>query len=168
MLAALLDQIFVGKRESITAASYDLDHEIEIITNNYLSNLEKIFDVTQNRNMLFVIANQQATPTAEYPRVEAERIRLKGITYQDEASALSSKLNSDGKLMEVEYSFLVHHGMMQALEQWAADKRIPFVDVIDALNQDRHLLLSWVHLHPEGNKIIASKLAEPILESMCP
>jgi hypothetical protein len=54
---------------------------------------------------------------------------------------------------------------MHDLKQWAEKNNVPFV--IGALDQDRHYLLSWVHLHPEANRVVAAKLADPILKQFC-
>ena len=56
---------------------------------------------------------------------------------------------------------------MQNLADWALRQNVPFVDVIAALDQDRQNLLSWVHLTPQANRVIAEKLAEPILSGFC-
>jgi hypothetical protein len=39
---------------------------------------------------------------------------------------------------------------------------VPFVDVVKALDQDRDVLVSWVHLSPRGNRMIADAFAEEI------
>ena len=70
------------------------------------------------------------------------------------------------EITQFEYSLLVHERLMTDLEAWAVRHGVPFVDVITALNQDRHYLLSWVHLHPKANKQIAARLAEKILTQL--
>ena len=167
IFVALLDQILVGERESITASSANLETRVRTVNANYLGNLERIRKAAAENEIFFVVANQQATSAAPYPRVEMERLKLKSVTYQDEAGAIKKRIAAGGDVDTFEYSFLVHHEMMQALETWALEKQLTFVDVIGALNQDRHYLLSWVHVHPMGNKIIAANLAEPILKKMC-
>ena len=41
------------------------------------------------------------------------------------------------------------------------------VDGIAALDEDRSVLLSWVHLSPEGNEKLARAFADPILQESC-
>lgn len=164
---ALLDQILVGDRESVTASSANLETRVHTVNANYLGNLELIRKAAAENDIFFVVANQQATSAAPYPRIEAERLKIKGVTYQDEAETIKKRLAAGDNVDSFEYSFLVHYEMMQALQTWASDKQLTFVNVIDALNQDRHYLLSWVHVHPMGNKIIAESLAKPILEKIC-
>ena len=77
------------------------------------------------------------------------------------------KMNDKSNVTDFEFTLLIHERMMRDLRQWANQQGVPFVDVIGALNQDRHYLLSWVHLHPEANRVVAAKLSEPILRQFC-
>jgi len=67
-----------------------------------------------------------------------------------------------------DFNFLVHERLMTDLEAWARAAGLPFVDVITLLDQERHHMLSWVHLDPFANRLIAEALAEPILDHACP
>jgi len=60
--------------------------------------------------------------------------------------------------------FLVHARLMQALPGWAARRGVPLVDGIDALDDRREEVFSWVHLTPEGNRILAEAIAPAVLE----
>jgi hypothetical protein len=57
-----------------------------------------------------------------------------------------------------------HDRLMRDLRTWAVSHGVDLVDVIELLDADRHLLLSWVHLHPEANRRVAEAFAERILE----
>jgi hypothetical protein len=70
-------------------------------------------------------------------------------------------------ITDYEYSFLIHQRLMQDLKHWAEQHDVPFVDVIGALDQNRDYLLSWVHLHPAANRVVAAKFSEPILREFC-
>jgi lysophospholipase L1-like esterase len=59
--------------------------------------------------------------------------------------------------------FLIHSGLMQELREWARSAEVGFVDGIAVLDDDRHLLISWVHLHPEANRKLAGAIAGEIL-----
>lgn len=61
---------------------------------------------------------------------------------------------------------LVHGQMMEALQGWAQTNEVPFVDIIGELDHDRDLLLSYVHLHPKANRMIAARLADVIGERL--
>ena len=57
--------------------------------------------------------------------------------------------------------------LMNDFEEWVAANNVHFVDVIEAMDQDRDLLSSWVHLAPEGNQVVAGEFADIILELVC-
>ncbi len=63
-------------------------------------------------------------------------------------------------------SFMVHHGVMQALRQWADREHVTLVDGIAALDQDRDNLLTYVHLNADGNRVVARELGKAILEQL--
>ena len=96
------------------------------------------------------------------------RDELKNVTYEEEAMRIKAKLSDGQELTVNELYFLTHAEIMTQLEKWADTKNIPFVNIIEALNNDRDQLTSWVHLSPKGNQIIASKFAEKILQYTCP
>ncbi len=59
--------------------------------------------------------------------------------------------------------FLVHARLMDDLRAWAARRDVAFVDVIAALDGERQLLHTWVHLEPEANRSAAAAFAREIL-----
>jgi hypothetical protein len=59
--------------------------------------------------------------------------------------------------------FLVHTHLMEALRTWAAANDVELVDALALLDERRDLLVSWVHLHPDANRVIANALAERIV-----
>lgn len=168
MLVAFLDQAFVGERTSVVAATEKFEPRAERTTEYYLGNLSRILSMSREHGFFFIVANQQATSAAPYPRAAAEREPLRGRTYAVEAAEIRERIERDEDVTSFEYSLLIHQRLMQRLAAWATDNEVPFVDVMSALDQQRHLLLSWVHLHPEANKIIAAELAKPLLAKFCP
>ncbi len=56
---------------------------------------------------------------------------------------------------------------MERLAKWARKNKVVFVDGIRALGQDRSTLLSWVHLSPQGNGILAQALANAVYDNVC-
>jgi hypothetical protein len=107
---------------------------------------------------LFIVANQQKNSQS------FDRRMLKGLTYQEEVKGVKTKLVQSGALIHPELQLLIHSTLMEDLEIWAKANQIPFVDIIGRLNQDRDVMLSWVHLNPQGNRMIAEGFAEKILE----
>nr|WP_281719536.1 hypothetical protein [Nitrosomonas nitrosa] len=89
-------------------------------------------------------------------------IDMKGITYAQETKMVKDKLEKEDAIVKVELSFLTHTVLTTSLENWAISNRVPFVDVVKVLDQDRDVLVSWVHLSPRGNHMIADALAEEV------
>jgi hypothetical protein len=63
-------------------------------------------------------------------------------------------------------ALLVHTKLMTALRAWAPSAGVGFVDVIHELDSRRDLLVNWVHLRGEANRIIAQLLAREIRAGM--
>ena len=63
---------------------------------------------------------------------------------------------------------LTHAVIMSDLRKWL-DKNtdIKFVDFSRKINDQRHLLTSWVHLNKRANRIMAEELADVILKKAC-
>jgi hypothetical protein len=59
--------------------------------------------------------------------------------------------------------FLVHAHLMDALRVWAATNDVELVDAVALLDDRRDWLVSWVHLHPDANRVIGNALAAQIL-----
>ena len=95
-------------------------------------------------------------------------MKLKGVTYQDEVDQIRALLERGESISGYELNFLVHDRLMRDLEGWARRERLPFVDIIGLLDQERHHLVSWVHLDPYANRLVASAFADEILRHTCP
>lgn len=128
----------------------------------FLANLSEIARECEARGIAFVVANQQAQSNA------VPRESLHGVRYAQEARALRRSLEKRG-FVETAWQvyFLTHVRLMRDLETWARERGIPFVDAIAALDGDRDVLLSWVHLSPEGNRMLAEAFADAILPLTC-
>ena len=87
---------------------------------------------------------------------------MKGVTYVQEVKMVKDKLEKEGSLKMTELHFLTHSLLTTDLENWATFNHVPFVNVQKVLDQDRDVLVSWVHLSPRGNRMIANALAEEI------
>jgi hypothetical protein len=168
LLIAFIDQAISGSRVSVTSAAAQFDVHAKDVRKHFLGNVGKLLQTARAHGVELIIANQQATGAAPYPRVAAERELLRGVTYQEETRRIREKMKANEATTTFEYSLLVHEHMMNGLESWAKENQVTFVDVMGALDADRQYLLSWVHLHPNANRVVASKLAEPILAKFCP
>jgi lysophospholipase L1-like esterase len=167
LLVAFLDQVLVGERVSITDPSLQLGPQLEDRSHEFLANLQVILDASRKAGIKMIVANQQATSRSPIPGEPADRLAMRGVTYAQEATSVRRRLEKNESITAYEYDFLIHQRLMQDLKQWAAKNDVPFVDVIGALDQRRDYLLSWVHLHPEANRIVAAKFSEPILKEFC-
>ena len=81
---------------------------------------------------------------------------------------LKRKLSEQGSLRPKEMYLYIHSVLMANLELWALTNDVHFLDVIAALDQDRDLLSSWVHLNSKGNRVVAEAFAEKILDTRAP
>ena len=52
-------------------------------------------------------------------------------------------------------------------QAWADRNAVPFVDIIAALDRRRDVLVSWVHLNADGNRLVADALANEIAAHAC-
>ena len=128
----------------------------------FVENLEALRQATRRTNATLVVANQQAKSTLH------DRESIRGVRYADEVREIRDLLAQRGFLYAPEALLLVHAELMDGEARWSAAHEVPFVDLIHALDQRRDVLVSWVHLLPEGNRIIADELAAPILARACP
>lgn len=122
----------------------------------FIRNVESILAECRRQKILFVVATQQAKSGT----IERENIR--GVTYAQEVGMIRQKLETSGSVGMQERDLLVHHGIMDTLKNWARHTGVPLVDCIQALDQRRDVLTTWVHLTPEGNRIVASVLGREI------
>ena len=167
LLIAFIDQVLVGERVSIVEDSLQLEVLAMERSRVFLKNMETILNSSRKAGISFIVANQQATSRSPVPTAVQERLLLRGVSLEAEAEKIRRKMNDKSNVTDFEFTLLIHERMMRDLRQWADRQGVPFVDVIGALNQDRHYLLSWVHLHPEANRVVAAKLSEPILRQFC-
>lgn len=128
------------------------------IRDNFIHNVSRINQECKKRGMLFIVANQQRNSQA------FDRAMLKHLTYQQEVEKIQAKLRDRGALLHPELALLIHSVLMKTLKGWVAENHVPFVDVIARLDHDRDVLVSWVHLSPRGNRMVARALADKILE----
>jgi len=167
LLVAFIDQTVIGERVSLTDPSYKLEPLMEERSRVFLANLTTILNASRSVGSKFIVASQQATSRSPLPGAKQERLTLRGITYDQEATEISHRLAAKEQVTRSEYSLLIHQRLMKEMKTWAVKNNVPFVDVIGALDQDRHLLLSWVHLHPDANRVVAAKFSEPIIKQFC-
>ncbi|MEM8574323.1 MAG: SGNH/GDSL hydrolase family protein [Pseudomonadota bacterium] len=133
----------------------------------FIADMDEIRQLAHQRGIVFVVANQQANSKSWFGIPVAERYSMKGVTYSEEVANIERILGRGEAISGYEFNFLIHDRLMRDLESWARENELPFVDVIRVLDQERHHLVSWVHLDAYGNGLIADAFADEILVHVC-
>jgi lysophospholipase L1-like esterase len=128
----------------------------------FLENLAAIRDEARRQGSVFVAMNQM-TQSETFPRE-----KMRGFTYQAEIDYVRGELATKRGVAIREMYFFTQSRLMADLEKWARANDVPFVDVIAALDQRRDCLVNWVHLSPEGNRILAAAAAAEIRNHIGP
>ena len=128
----------------------------EAIAKDFLGHLSLINEECTKRGILFVVASQQRNSQS------VARQTLKGITYQQERAQIDTRLRANQKMTPQELTFLAHAILMDRLKEWARTNHVAYADVIGRLDQDRDVLVSWVHLSARGNQLVAAAFADEI------
>jgi lysophospholipase L1-like esterase len=128
----------------------------DAIADDFLRHLSLMNAECKKRGILFVVASQQRNSQS------VEREALKGMTYQQERARIDAKLRASEKMTPQELTFLAHAVLMDRLKEWARTNDVAYADVIGRLDQDRDVLVSWVHLSARGNQLVASAFADEI------
>jgi hypothetical protein len=167
LFVAFVDQAVFGSREFVTPAGLAFEFHARTRRDFFLGNLERIRASTQNSGTFFILANQQAAASPGWPMSSSQRVARQGVTLASEAADIRRRFEAGEEIHSFEYDLLVHERLMRDAQAWAAERNVTFADVIAALDQERHLLLSWVHLHPDANAVVAETLAAPLLHRFC-
>lgn len=142
-----------------------INKNIEVSTKEIFSNFFRYLELIQNEckkhQILFIVSSQQAFSGS------ISRDKLNAFTYKNEVSYIKSLLVKQESISRPQYHLLCHAILMDQLAQWAKKNKVVFVDGIRALDHDRSTLLSWVHLSPRGNRILAQELATAIYDNIC-
>ena len=160
LLAHYISYLVKG-REGSSRQKYSEEYA-KIRSDHFIQNINEIYETATANDMLFIVANQQRKSYS------IDREDLQGITFQKELELVQAKYAQGEELESYEASFIIHDQIMKDLERWADQNQVPFMDIIDLLDGDRQLLLSWVHLHADANHKIAEAFANVILQKKCP
>jgi hypothetical protein len=126
----------------------------------FIGNLQRLADLCRQNGIRLIVASQSATS------LERRREQLKMLTYSSEQAALSEKLAAGRGVHALEARLLIHRELMDAEREWATANRIPYADVIAAMDGHRENLITWVHLTSAGNRLVASALSRTILNEL--
>jgi len=153
-----------GQRSKSTLNNRKLEQLAEPIRLLFMRNLQKIYDKTKEHNIYFIPITQQINSKAPHGFPKAERAKFRGLTYEAEMEAIRKKADRMQPLVPLEIAALTHSLLMRDVRNWAKAESLPMIDFIRIMNNDRHQLISWVHLTPEGNGMLARAISSKILE----
>jgi len=158
--------------EAISPKKVEYDDQYAKIRNAFFfDKLSTIHENAVQNNIQLIVGTQQkrAKTTSGWLPDEVEvREMLAGVTYEEEVIRVREKQESGAVMSDNEVSLLIHNVLMQDLRVWAERNNVSLVDMIKVLNQHRQYLLTWVHLHPEANRMVANAWADTILRQACP
>jgi hypothetical protein len=146
-----------SKRHDVKFLKEDFEKHIVGKSEKFVRNVAEICTACQRRNIRFIVISQQAKS------FHVPRETIRGVTYQEEAELVRQKLLRHHHLTDHEVYFLTHQILMQDLKRWAIANQASYIDGIRILNQRRDVLVSWVHLNAEGNRMLAEAIATEIL-----
>ena len=127
----------------------------------FLRHLNILREAVRDSGAQFVVATQLAKSDL-YSDTE-----IAGISYASEVSEIYAQLDEQGAIPNGKRIILVHHHLMNALKAWALNNRIVTIDVVEELGTHRQELISWVHLSPTGNKLVANEFAASLAPLIC-
>lgn len=160
LLAHYISYLVKG-REGSSRQKYSEEYA-RVRSDHFIRNINEIYETVTANDMLLIVASQQRKSYS------IDREDLQGVTFQQELDMVQAKYARGEELESYEASFIIHDQIMKDLESWASQNQVPLVDIMDLLDNDRQLLLSWVHLHADANRKIAEAFANVILQKKCP
>ncbi len=157
-----LADAFLKQENRVTFDAADVAAHMQGKSEAFIASISAIRDECRKRGIVFVVATQQAKS------YRIDRAHIRGVTYEQEVGMIQKDLAQTGHITRYELDLLTHARFMHDLRAWAADNGVPLVDVIAAMDRRRDCLVSWVHLTPEGNRIVAKAFERTILDRTAP
>jgi lysophospholipase L1-like esterase len=138
----------------------DFKHHLAGKSERFIRYVSLIAEECKKRDIVFIVASQQAKSNS------IEREKMNEITFAEEVDMVERKLSRGERIDFNELLFLIHADIMDELRAWCSDTGVTFVDIIKAFDEQRSrdCLVSWVHISPQGNRLIASEFGKEILE----
>ncbi|MFQ5510413.1 MAG: SGNH/GDSL hydrolase family protein [Candidatus Krumholzibacteriia bacterium] len=156
LITVIVADRFMRRPSTLRFTETDLEEHMRGRSENFLKNIGTIDLECRRRHITFIVASQQAKSFL------VDRKHIRGVTYGEESILVRQDLDRNKHITNRELYFLTHNVLMRDLEAWAAARGVPYADVIGAMDQRRDCLVSWVHLNPEGNRMVARAFATAI------
>lgn len=173
---------FLVSSQSLLAPELWSEEYAQRRARTFLENLDVLLEASREHGFQLIVLTQQARSLL----VDGED--LSGTTYEDEQRLVKVEIPerrdrvaheevknaSFGTRDKVGFQrffanwdavrvFWIHSYLMDALKEWADQRGVPLVDIIEVLDERRDLVTCCVHLSPEGNQRIAAAIADAIL-----
>lgn len=130
------------------------------VARRYRANLEAILAAAAEHDVPVVVIRQPITTRSKLPEVQA-------MSYEEEARYVRERLDRGEFLWTFDYYMIRHHRLIEELDRIVEERRLPVVDNIAIVDQDRSRLTTWVHLTAEANQRLAEALRD-VLRPLLP
>lgn len=158
LLAAYVGTLAEERLESFAAA--DVERYQRGRGEEFVRNVSAVADACAERGLRFIAVTQQMHASFLTPA------EMRTTSYAQEVALIRARLKRGRRINFTKLQLLVHADINRQLREWARAAGVPlldFVEVLDAAGR-RDLMLSWVHLDPLANHMLATALAERIFE----
>ena len=160
LAAALLKQLM---RQEATFTEEQLRATTQTTAERYALALNDLRDAVHKSGSRLIVATQLAKSDLFMDPKD-----ISNVTYEQELALIEAQLQQDGSVLESERILVTHAELMKLTRQWSAEHEIPLVDVIDRFGDHREELVSWVHLSPRGNQLVAKAFSDELKYLVCP
>ncbi len=121
----------------------------------YRGQLEQLADIVEGLGARLMLVTQSYTLT----RLPAHRLQIPTPSYAEEVAIVEAMLEEDGELLAPYATLLIHRDLMEETRALAAERGLPVVEGIEAIDEDRETMMaSFVHLTPDGNCRVAEAI----------
>jgi len=132
----------------------ELNKDSELIVHRYAENVRTIVRIAKSHGVRTILIKQPIT---------AHDRNYVSLSYEQEYRNVRDKFERGETLSYIDIFILRQHRLMEELETIAQEEKLPLVDNIRIVDQDRRRLTSWVHLTGEANLRLAEAL-EPVIK----
>jgi lysophospholipase L1-like esterase len=158
LLASYLGTLVGDRLETFSAA--DVQRYLHGGGEGFVANVRTVAEACAARGIRFLAITQQMHSSFLSPA------ELRATTYEQEVESIQKRVARGKRLNITRLQLLVHADINRQLRAWATASGTPLVDFVQILDAAgrRDLLLSWVHLDPLANQMLAEALADRIFE----